>query len=96
MHLKKKEFDFHQDLNFANQPEVISMYFLASKLTLGADATQVSDFHQHAREHVRFVGSAASSVDLQSFQQGLLQTIYTFRLLKIHSVYRERVLALAY
>ena len=33
-------------------------------LTLGADAPEVGDLHEHAGEHVGFVGAAAAGVDL--------------------------------
>lgn len=73
-----------------NSKAEVLVCLLSGKLTLGADATQVSDLHQHAREHVGFVRSPAPCVDLQSLQQGFLQTIYTFGLFKVHSVYRKR------
>lgn len=55
-------------------------------LTFSADSSEVSDLHQHAREHVRFVGATAASVDLQSFKKRLLQLIHFLRLLQIHTI----------
>lgn len=37
-------------------------------LTLGADAPEISDLHQHAREHVGLVGAAAAGIDFQSLK----------------------------
>lgn len=61
-------------------------------LTFGADAPQVSDLHQHAREHVRLVGSTSASVDLQRFQQRLLQFFHFLWLLQVHSIWEQETM----
>jgi hypothetical protein len=55
-------------------------------LTLGADAPEVGDLHQHAGEHVGLVGPAPAGVDLQRLQQRLLQLVHLGRLLQVLAV----------
>lgn len=43
-------------------------YFSLKRLTFSTDASEVCDLHQHAGEHVGFVGAAPPGVDLKSFK----------------------------
>ena len=65
---------------------VVYSFCIITILTLGADASEVSDLHQHAGEHVWFVGASATGVDLQGLQQGLLQLVHLLGLLQVHTV----------
>lgn len=67
-------------------PQPIASGCCAPTLTLGADAAEVGDLHQHAREHVGLVGPSAPGVDLQGLQERLLQPVHALRLLQVHAV----------
>lgn len=64
-------------------------WHVKTQLTFGADPSEVCDFHQHARKHVRLVWAPAAGVHLQSLQQGLLQLVYLLRLFQVHTVWNN-------
>lgn len=55
-------------------------------LTLGADATQVSDFEQHLGETLWLPWAPAPGIDPESLEQRLLQPLHTPGLLQLHPV----------
>lgn len=55
-------------------------------LTFRADAPEVCDLHQHFGEHVWFMRPPLSHVDLQRFEQRLLQDVDFVRLLQVLTI----------
>lgn len=61
-----------------------------SRLTLGADAPEVSDLHEHPREHVGLAGPSPPGIEPQGFQQRLLKLVHFLRLLQVHAVWGDK------
>ena len=61
-----------------------------SRLTLGADAPEVSDLHEHPGEHIGLTGPPAPGIEPQGFKQRFLQLVHFLRLLQVHAVFGDK------